>query len=62
MALTFKGEAGMQAKLKLAAQPLRQWLGIVYEQFLRGQWPTTAWPAWMQEARPEATPSAAALH
>ena len=62
LVLTFKGEAGAQAKLKLAAQPLRQWLGIVYEQVLRGQWPTMAWPAWMQEARPEATPSAAALH
>ena len=62
LVLTFKGEAGAQAELKLTAQPLRQWLGIVFEQFLRGQWPTTAWPAWMQAACPETTPSAARLH
>lgn len=52
VALTFKGEAGEQVLVTLSAQPLRQWLGIVYEQILRGQWPTTAWPAWMQADAP----------
>ena len=47
VALTFKAETGAHATFTLAAQPLRQWLGIVYAQYLRGQWPTTAWPAWM---------------
>ena len=60
--LTFKGEAGLQAELQLAAQPLRQWLGIVFEQVLCGQWPTTAWPAWMEAARPQEPHSTAALH
>lgn len=46
--LTFKGEGEAQATLTLAAQPLRQWLGIVFEQYQRGEWPTTAWPGWMQ--------------
>lgn len=62
--LTFKGEADMQAVLKLAAQPLRQWLGIVYEQTLRGEWPTTAWPAWMERAQLSSAPATggAVLH
>jgi len=46
--LTFKAEAQASATLTLAAQPLRQWLGIVYEQYLRGEWPTTVWPGWME--------------
>lgn len=45
--LTFKGEAQASATLTLAAQPLRQWLGIVYAQCLRGEWPTAVWPGWM---------------
>ena len=57
MALTFKGEAGMQAKLKLAAQPLRQWLGIVYEQYRKAEWPTGVWPAWVEDAQVSAEAS-----
>lgn len=64
LALTFKGEATAQATLTLAAQPLRQWLGIVHEQTLRGEWSTAVWPAWMQAdtlAQPTGC-SAAVLH
>lgn len=60
--LTFKGEAGTQAELALAAQPLRQWLGIVFEQYQRGEWPTTVWPEWMQAAPTRAATHPAALH
>lgn len=60
--LVFKGEGGAQAVLHLAAQPLRQWLGIVFEQFLCGAWPTTAWPDWMGGTCPLTSPSAVALH
>lgn len=60
--LTFKGEGEAQATLTLAAQPLRQWLGIVFEQYQRGEWPTTAWPGWMEVGRPQAAPGAMALH
>ncbi len=62
--LTFKGEANEHATLTLAAQPLRQWLGIVYEQCLRGEWPTKVWPAWMEQAQTGSTPVAlsAVLH
>lgn len=38
-------------RLTLAPTPLRQWLSIVYEQFLRGEWPVDGWPEWMHEAR-----------
>lgn len=60
--LTLKGEGEAPATLTLAAQPLRQWLGIVFAQYQRGEWPTTAWPGWMEAAQPQAAPSAMALH
>ena len=60
--LTFKGEDKAQATLTLAAQPLRQWLGIVFAQYQRGEWPTTVWPGWMEAAQPQAVPGAMALH
>jgi len=60
--LTFKGETEASATLTLASQPLRQWLGIVYEQYQRGEWPTTVWPGWMEAGRPQAAPGAMALH
>ena len=47
----------MQAKLKLAAQPLRQWLGIVYEQYRKAEWPTGVWPAWVEDAQVSAEAS-----
>ncbi len=62
VALTFKGEGEAQATLTLAAQPLRQWLGIVFEQYQCGEWPTTAWPGWMEAGRPQAAQGAMALH
>ncbi|UOD50372.1 hypothetical protein [Orrella daihaiensis] len=29
---------------------LRQWLAIVHGQYMRAEWPLSAWPAWMNEA------------
>ena len=60
--LTFKAEGKAQATLTLAAQPLRQWLGIVFEQYQRGDWPATIWPGWMEAAAPKAAPGPMALH
>lgn len=62
VALTFKGEGEAQATLPLAAQPLRQWLGIVFDQYQRGEWRTTVWPGWMEAGLPRAAPGAMALH
>ncbi len=50
--LRFRGEAEACGTLTLTAQALRQWLGIVYEQYLRGEWPTAVWPAWMRDSAP----------
>ncbi|TCO71857.1 hypothetical protein [Chromatocurvus halotolerans] len=48
--LTFKSEQTRQAAVKLPAQQLRQWLGIVYRQYQRGEWPTAVWPEWVKES------------
>ena len=54
--LTFKtgapGESGEPFSLTLQAQPLRQWLNILYDQYRKGEWPQASWPAWLTEARP----------
>ena len=52
------------ASLVLTPNALRQWLGIVYAQYLQGDWPKTVWPAWLAAGTPApaAGPSAAALH
>ncbi len=62
--LTLKGTAASnQAVLPLTTSAMRQWLGIVHEQYRRAGWPTDAWPAWMDEASAPATrPAAGSLH
>lgn len=37
--------------LSLAAQPLRQWLHILYDLYVRADWPMALWPQWLVEAR-----------
>lgn len=52
-----------QASLPMQAEALRQWLGIVRNQYVVGAWPTTAWPAWMDETQAiTAVRTPAALH
>lgn len=56
--LVFKPEGDDQgASLALMTDALRQWLAIVRSQYVIGAWPTTVWPAWMDEtqmAQPQA--------
>lgn len=60
--LQFKDVDGnVVARLQLQPKPLRQWLNIVYDQYLQAGWPTTVWPAWVAEAKPAATSSRAAV-
>ena len=47
LSMTFKGDAVDPVLLTLAAVPLRQWLGIVYDQVLRAEWAATCWPTWI---------------
>jgi hypothetical protein len=50
--LLFKNKEGDNcAALKLQAQILRQWLNIVYDQYLRGEWSTDLWPFWVIDAK-----------
>lgn len=49
MVLTFKGHNKQPlATLQLTPLQLRQWLHILHNQFRRAEWPTTAWPSWME--------------
>lgn len=56
MQLTFRcvgaaaaSESSDAMVLILRAQPLRQWLGILHNQYRAAQWPLTAWPDWVTE-------------
>lgn len=54
---------GHQATLTLPTPMLRQWLGIVFEQYRRAGWAAQVWPAWMEEAAAPASKAVAgALH
>lgn len=61
MALSFKDKDGQVfASLQLRPQALRNWLNIVYDQYLRAEWPTSMWPSWVTEAKQPT--GAAVLH
>lgn len=55
--LVFKGEQpDQQVSLTLAAVPLRQWLNIVHDAYVRAEWPLDLWPLWVREsAEPQRT-------
>ena len=46
VALLLPLEDGKSAQLLMSLQELRQWLGILYRQFRRADWPLDAWPEW----------------
>jgi hypothetical protein len=61
VALTFRSDEGPAARLTLATEPLRQWLGILRRQYQAAGWTDRVWPDWMEDAvmaptRPGATP------
>lgn len=62
--LLFKDAADeVTAVLQLQAPPLRQWLNILYDHYLRAGWATAVWPQWMAEARAaQASGPASVLH
>ncbi len=56
--LTFKSANDQRAMLTLPAAALRQWLNIVYDAYVRAEWPRAVWPDWISEAAvPVQTPS-----
>lgn len=63
VALTFRSDDGPAARLTLANEPLRQWLGILRRQYQAAGWIDRVWPAWMEDdMRPAARPDAIPFH
>lgn len=63
VSLTFRADADQAAKLTLQPTALRQWLGIVHDQYLRAQWTTDQWPQWMADSKlTPSTSTAMVLH
>lgn len=67
--LVFKsGEDGSElpaspVALTLSQQALRQWLGILHDQYLLAEWPMGIWPSWMHSAStPLTAPPAMRVH
>lgn len=61
--LVFKAEDNRPlASVPFQVEALRQWLGIVRNQYVAGGWPTTVWPAWMDEAQAAPPAQPHALH
>lgn len=48
--LSFRAVSGEAASLNLAAKPLRQWLNILHDAYLKAGWPLDVWPEWVREA------------
>lgn len=48
--LTFTDAGRHQVVMILESKPLRQWLAIVLDAYVRADWPLDAWPHWMRES------------
>lgn len=48
VSLEFACEHSSPVVLELGATPLRQWLAILYDQYIRAGWPLDVWPEWME--------------
>lgn len=59
--LTFRCDA-QHATLAMVAQPLRQWLGIVHDQYCMAQWSLDVWPQWLQDSSPATQHPGVVLH
>ena len=59
--LVFRDAQGAVAAMVLQAQPLRQWLGIVFDAWQQAEWPLEVWPDWLRESVPAKAVSAGGL-
>jgi len=48
--LDFKGGAEPLQSLPFGEESLRQWLGVVHQQYLAGGWNEDFWPGWMDSS------------
>jgi hypothetical protein len=62
VSLTFRDADGQAAMLMLEATPLRQWLGILRDLYVKAEWPCDVWPGWTREGALPATGLSAVLH
>lgn len=47
--LSFRSAADEQAFFSLTPLPLRQWLNILHDAFVKAEWPLDIWPSWLSE-------------
>lgn len=48
--LAFRGHDGEEASFALEGHQLRQWLSIVFSNWIKAEWPMGIWPSWIQES------------
>ena len=47
--LTFRGSDNLAARMPLSVTEMRQWLHVVYGQFVKARWPLQVWPQWIRQ-------------
>ena len=60
--LVFKGGEAQSAGIGFASTPLRQWLGILRQAYVKALWPLESWPRWMADADPTSATQSVVLH
>lgn len=60
--LTFRAVNGQAASLEMEALPLRQWLGILHDIYIKAEWPQEVWPDWIKGGVLPADNSSLVLH
>lgn len=61
--LTFRGQVDVeQASFGFTAQSMRQWLGIVYDQYVQAEWSLALWPQWISGRSAAEPRSVSMLH
>lgn len=57
LVIAFRGAAaGQRAVISTPPKVLRQWLGILCDQFRAAEWPLDVWPAWIYDGRGAESP------
>lgn len=60
--LIFRSADGQAASLMLGALPLRQWLGILHDFYVKAEWSLAEWPEWIRASTLPATPQSIVVH
>ena len=63
LATRFRSQSEKFVQIALQAQPLRQWLEILFSLWQLAEWPIGVWPEWMAEKNPaQESPRLSTLH